>query len=360
MNQSHNELNAVPTYATRGLFAGWNRFWFLPVSPLGLHVVRMLTGLLVLSWLLGYSSTYHELLGTDGWFDELAYEAAEKLPDEANIPTNWGHALIPSSPMLLGIMYLASLIIAALFTLGVATRITAPLVWLTVVAFTSNPVLYYGGDAFLIVLTLYLAIGYVLLDLFPSKGIGSLILGSATAPVWKLSTARQELSAPTSVVANLTLRLIQIHVALIIFMSVLHKFQDPEWWAGDALWYTVYQPFDTDVAALLTRQGQMTGTLIFLSVAAYVTMAWQLTYPLQPITRTGRWVMLIGAAIGWGWCTFISGQPLYGPGIFIGSLAALPAESWPRWFFRSTVSKVSETSFSNSELRNLAGSTSNS
>lgn len=344
MNLTSNVPSDLPTYATNGIFAGWNRFWFRPVSPLGLHVIRLLTGLLVVGWLLGYATTYHELLGTDGWFDAEAYQAATRLPEDANVPTNWGHSLIPSSPMLLGIMYLGSLIVAVLFTLGIATRITAPLVWLVVVAFTSNPVLYYGGDAFLIVLTLYLAIGYIFLDLVKNDGAVSLILGSSSAPAWRWKSASADLAAPTSVLANLILKLIQVHVAVIVFMSVLHKFQDPEWWAGDALWYHVYQPFATDVKSLLGQQGRMNGTLIFLSIATYATLIWQLTYPIQPITRQGRWIMLAGSLIGWAWCALIAGQPIYGPGILIGSLAALPANHWPTWILRNaTMSSVTNS-----------------
>ena len=113
--------------------------------------------------------------------------------------------------------------------------------------------------------------GYLLLDFSPSPGnvefppfwvpFGPLLAGGWTAAVLNYAL-------PTSVVAEFdTLDLFQIHVALIVFyFPFFHKFQDPEWWAGDALWYSLYQPFDTDVKELMGRKGQRSGNSPLLRV----------------------------------------------------------------------------------------------
>lgn len=306
-----------PTSFFPPVFRSWDRFWFQPVAAAQLHLVRALAGITLLAWLLSYAFTYQDYFGANGWFDAEAYGTASKLPSEANVPIKWSHSLIPSSPALLGTLYAGSLLVAALYTLGIALRLVAPLAWLVVMIFTSNPVLYYGGDALLIILTMYLAIGYLFLGWDRANLAGS-ALGAANTALWKFRSA----VAP-SVVANLTLRLIQVHFAIVILMSALHKLQIPEWWAGDAIWYPLYPPFESKISDLLARSGQMDGTLWFISLGTYATIAWQLTYPFQPATSFGRWVMLTGALIGWVWCTWVAGWPLYGPTIFVASVAAV-------------------------------------
>ncbi len=293
-----------------GIWTAWNHFWFEPINPAKLHFIRLLTGLLLLCWLLSFAFTYHQAIGREGWLDSTAYEALGRMPAEANIPFSWGQRLIPASPALLGVVYLAALINGILFTLGRATRLTAPFAWLTVIAFTWNPLLYDGANSVLAILLLYLAVGYIGMHF-------GLNLGSPSAPF-----SRRGEPAQPSVFANLALRLIQVHFAIIIFMSLLHKLQDAEWWAGDALWYSIYTPFETNVGDLLRQSGQRGGLLTMLSLATYLTLAWQLTYPIQPATRLGRWVMIGGSAIGWIWCDLVAKQPLFGPAILIASLAA--------------------------------------
>jgi hypothetical protein len=306
-------MSAINTTSPRpnsGIWSAWNDFWFEPINPAKLHFIRLLTGLLLSCWLLSFAFTYHQAIGRGGWLDATAYEALGRLPAEANIPVSWGHRLIPASPALLGVVYLAALINGILFTLGRGTRLTAPLAWLTVIAFTWNPVLYDGANSLLAILLLYLAIGYMGIHF-------GFNLGSRSAPL-----SRRGESSQASVFANLALRLIQVHFAIIIFMSLLHKLQDAEWWAGDALWYSIYTPFETNIADLLRQSGQRGGLLTMLSLATYLTLAWQLTYPIQPASKLGRWVMLGGSAIGWIWCDLVAKQPLFGPAILIASLAA--------------------------------------
>lgn len=311
----HSNTKAV------GIWSAWNDIWFRPIDPIGLHGVRALTGLILFLWLLSFADSYHELLGKEGWFDNEAYRSALRLPIEANVPKSWGRQLIPSSPVGLGILYTVALASAAALTAGLATRITAPACWLLFVAFTSNPVIYYSGDALLQILLMYLAAGYLVIG-NPLRSP----LGPADAPLWRWRGERRFSSA-----ARCTLRLIQVHFAFIVFLSALHKFQQPEWWAGDALWYPLYPPFDVEASSMLQRVGQEDGTLWMISIGAYLTMLWQLTYPIQPATRYGRVIMLAGAVIGWIWCTFVAGQPVFGPTILIASLAACPESFWQRW-----------------------------
>lgn len=312
-----------------------DRFWFAPVNPLGLHIVRFLTGLVLLAWLLGYAGTYHDFLGRNGWFNDSAYQSLNGLRSQPNVfipMPYWGRQLVAASDTGLTIQYWMSVAVLGLFTAGVATRITAPLTWLIVVAFTSNPVMDYGGDAVLLMLTLYLAAAYLLLDLRGGNPV-TLAIGSRDAmPHRWLGLAGG--NGNTSVWANVILRLIQIHTAIIIVSAGLYKLQDAEWWAGDALWYPMHPPFETDVKPILDLQGQADGYLILLSLATYLTLFWQINFPFLAWIKSTRWIAITGAVLGCLGCWFVYRVPAYGPALLAGTLAFVPACRWEQLLAR--------------------------
>jgi hypothetical protein len=300
-----------PSSSAIGIWEAWNHFWFEPIEPAPFHRVRFLTGLLLSAWLLSFAFSYQDAVGRDGWLDRTAEESLSRLPGSEQIPRSWARVFVPSSPALLGTLYLVLIINAVLLTLGWATRISAPLAWLSVLIFTSNPLLYDGATALLAVLTFYVALGCM------GMHFRLFDLGAPSAPI-----SRRNEPAPPSVFANLALRWIQVHFAIIVFMSLLHKLQDAEWWAGDALWYAIYTPFETNVSDLLRQSGRRDGWLTLLSLATYATLAWQLTFPIQPLSRLGRWIMLGGGVIGWIWCDLVAKQPIFGPTLMIAIIAS--------------------------------------
>src|SRR5206468_2061904 len=96
----------APPAPTRGLFAGWTGFWFSPADPVGLHVLRILAGLLFLSWLLPFAGHVDSLFGLQGWFDLQAYAEANRLPEGPPAPLGWSLLyLSAASPALLPVLY---------------------------------------------------------------------------------------------------------------------------------------------------------------------------------------------------------------------------------------------------------------
>src|SRR5437016_4204378 len=60
----------------------WVRFWFRATHPVPLHIVRVLTGLVLISWLLPFAGQVDAFYGQGGWFDVEAYKAIPRLDDE--------------------------------------------------------------------------------------------------------------------------------------------------------------------------------------------------------------------------------------------------------------------------------------
>ncbi len=320
----------------------WTRFWFAPTDAVGLHVVRLLTGLLLLAWLLPSAGHVQELYGMRGWFDQQAYEELFKLEhqpptrpgeEEENRnpmqPLGWSVLFqVGSNPLALTAVYWGSIAVLVLFTLGIWTRLTSVLTWVIVASFTTGPAISYDGDVLLVILSLYLMVGYLLLhQRTPGQSLAARLLGSSDTLFLGLRSRPRP-----SIAANLALRLLQVHLAIVVVTSGLHKLQMGEWWAGVALWYPLHPAFETTVAQARSSISDPDAYLFFLSIGAYAALAWQLTFPLFAWRPRWRALLLGGAAVSWLGLIFIYRLPLLGPALFIGCLGFVSPEGWHRLF----------------------------
>src|ERR1700682_3434806 len=65
-------------------FEAWTNFWFTPIHPVGLHIVRFLAGLLFTLWLITLAGHQTSFFGLAGWVDR---DAATRL--RADFQTGW-------------------------------------------------------------------------------------------------------------------------------------------------------------------------------------------------------------------------------------------------------------------------------
>jgi hypothetical protein len=337
-----------PAVESNGLTASWTRFWFVSVDPIGLHVIRVSAGLLFLAWLLPLAGNIDSLFGLQGWVDRQAYVDAAKMqadlqkaklegdldalkvPDRK--PISWSVLyLANNNPVLLGPIYWTAIGIFVLFTLGLWTRVTSVLTWIMVASFTANPAFNPDVNPFLLILSLYLMVGYVLMA--PGgKNQSRLawLLGWTAFLRLDRATAKPEAGRASSIGANVALRLLQVHLAIVIVTSGLHKLQFSEWWAGHAFWYQLFPPYETTLAAVRAYAPTSEFLLGVLSLAAYVTLAWQLSFPMFAWKSRWRWLVIGGAIVGWLGSAFLYGIPLVGPALFIGCLSYVTASEWDR------------------------------
>ena len=71
------------------MLQAWQRVWFSPTAPVGLHVLRVLAGLLFIGWLLPFAGEVEALFGLAGWFDQTAYLEASRLAEPPPVPLSW-------------------------------------------------------------------------------------------------------------------------------------------------------------------------------------------------------------------------------------------------------------------------------
>lgn len=279
--------------------------------------MRTIVGVLVVLWLLTYFGRQAEYFGFSSWLDRDVYSQVKKLPNGFAVPDSpatrlpaapWSPMYFATSPAVVHVIYVIAIISAAAFALGIFPIVTAPLTWLGVCSFTSNPILNgSGGDSFLLLFTFYLMIGFCARPLLP-EGVAD----------------------------RLAMRLLQVHIAVLIFSAGLGKLQQSIWWEGAALWFPLNPAYELTREKIeqLRAAGGIASELKMLAVVAYLILVWQLTFPVFAFKRWARLWIVGGAFLGvlGGWYIFRS--LMFGPTWFVATLAFLTADEWQELWSR--------------------------
>lgn len=284
----------------------WDRFWFRPADALVLGLLRFLAGCVIfythLAWSFELETFFgersiipadHRGLLADGW--NFYWSHFDWLP---------GFLLWPA--------HVLALLIMAMFALGWKTRITSILTALLVISYANRATgAQFGLDQINAFLAIYLALGpsgdYFSLDRWLSRRRG------ATAP------------APT-VMANLSLRLIQVHMCLVYFFAGTGKLLGQTWWEGTAIWGAVanYEYQTLDLTWLASE-------LWLVNLLTWITLFWEVSYPFLIWPRLTRpiWILIavavhLGIGVAMGMMTF-------GLIMVVGNLSFLTASFVRRW-----------------------------
>lgn len=255
---------------------GWNWFWFTPADPLMLGFARVVAGSVLFWVLLVTGPLLNSFYGPEAWIDQptanlirtqtpyipplpswdpddgpdtrqgIEYQPElNRSPDVPDYARRWNlwpgytysmgqpqfspyfHA---STPAELWTTHVLCLTVVALFTLGVATRITSVLAWIVTLSYSHRvTAALFGMDTMMALTLLYLMIGpsgdALSLDRWwAMRRRGLPVLGTRPEP---------------SVMAGVALRLFHVHFAFIYLASGTTKLQGPAWWNGTAIWQTL-------------------------------------------------------------------------------------------------------------------------
>lgn len=314
----------VPSDRSNGIIGAWARFWFLPINPLALHAVRIAAGLAFLVWLLPIAGHAAAFYGPDGWVDLQAYQELGELSDGPTIGWSIFYLAGTSSAMTV-VLYWFCILAIVLFTLGVWPRLTGVLTWLAVLSFTANPLLTIDAHSLYVLLATYLMLGYLLLGQESSQlSAAARVLG----PVHPLR-GDAELSRP-SIGPRIALRILQLHLALAIMISGIHKLQFPVWLSGDAFWYALNPALEATEASLRKHADHPTAYLTWIGLAAYAALAWQILFPVFAWRRLGWALVPIGGLVSCVAMPILYGDPMYGTALLAGSAAFVPVSVWER------------------------------
>jgi hypothetical protein len=302
---------AVVRRAADRVWTPWRDFWFKPADPLPLAVMRILFGLMLFYTHLVWGMNLEGFFGPNGWQGDTLVHTFQQGSYAWSF---WWH--VPGALHLA--VHILCLVVLALFTFGVCTPLTSILAYLITVSYAYRaPLANYGLDQINAIAALYLAIGpsgaTLSIDrLWRRKRNARIALATG-------KTAAEEPVVP-SARANLTLRLMQVHVCVIYIFACQSKLQGESWWNGQAIWQAVsnleYQSTDLTWLAwypwlvnILTH-----GTVLF--EMTFWALVWR---PLcRPI------VLLIGVAIHLGIGAFM-GMWTFGLAMVFLYVAFVPA-----------------------------------
>ncbi len=281
----------------------WNRFWFTPADSRLPSLLRILVGGMVLYTHLVWSISLESFALADGLIPE-AYVRGE-VGDSKFF---WSHLFGIESAATLWTVHIIALIIFAMFALGLFTRVTSILSFLLVVSYGNRLAPgQFGLDQINAFATMYLAVGpcgrYFSIDSWIRKKRG------IELPL-------------TSTSANISLRLIQIHMCIVYLFAGLAKLQGETWVTGNAIWGAFasyeYQTLDMTWTA---------DNLFLINVFTFGTILFELSYCALIWNRFCRpWLLLSAVAmhLGIGICM---GMMTFGLIMIFANMAFLP----PKW-----------------------------
>jgi hypothetical protein len=294
--------------SARSLAKDWDAFWYTPADPTVLGLLRVLTGLMLLYTHAVWGLGLDDFFGPTSWLSPDLVRALQRDGFAYSfwwwVPSGWlwpAHAL--------------SMVVLALFALGLWTRATSILALFVAISYAHRvPAALFGLDQINVMLTLYLAIG-------PS--------GQALSVDRWLARRRGGAGAlPPSpgAAANLALRLIQVHMCVIYFFAGISKLQGPAWWSGEALWRAF--------ANLEYQSADMTWLARYpwlLNLSTHLSVLWEVFFCVLIWSRRWRPLMLAGAVVMHLGIGAFLGMWTFGLIMLVGCASFLPDEAVRRF-----------------------------
>lgn len=266
--------------------SSWQNFWFRPADTLTLGLMRLLTGGMLVYNLLVWSIDLQAFFGRSG------LQPADVIQGFHGPGRGYSFLFYVSDEWLPAVHW-ACVAVAAMFCLGIGTRLTSIAAWAITISYSQRvPVANFGLDQILGLLCMYLAIG-------PSGD-------SLSVDAWLRHRRVPLLPRPKKASARMTLRLIQIHLCVIYFWAGFAKLKGDSWWTGEAMWQVIanqeYQTLD------LTWMASVPWLPYLI---AHITVAWEVFFcvliwvpALRPLMLLMGTLMHVGIGAFMGMWTF--------------------------------------------------------
>lgn len=276
----------------------WTEFWFTPVGPRPLALVRILGGLLALALWASYA------WDLETWFGPLGMVspgllAAWRSPYAVSL-----FDLTTSSPSLLIAYGLGGLVLLAV-TIGLATPVTTVL---GAIAFASllhrGPMLVGPADDVMAVILWCLAIGRSGDALSADRLIGARLGRPAPRP---------------SVRTRIALGLLRVHAAVIAGAAALAQLKGDVWWNGTAAWWLAARA----ESPLVDLTGAFLQSEYLVNLVTHATVLFEIAFAVGLWIPAVRRVVARAGLVAWPLIGLVAGEPFWGLAVAVLSVGCL-------------------------------------
>lgn len=287
---------------------GWNQFWFRPRTAETLGLLRILVGLTALYVVATFAPDLATFFGPNGLLPKSMVDNWLETR-AATLSPLWYCA----STTELYVALALALIVLALFTAGVLTRVTSVLAWLAVLSFSHRgPLLTQLVEPLLALSTLYLCIGPC---------------GRAfSVDAWRKRGAEKSPSAADCGCTSATIsqRLLQLHTSAIYLLMGLGKLAAGDlWFNGEAVWRLAAKP----ESRLLDLTGWLHSHPFVYQGWSHAIVLFELVFAVLIWHRLARPLLLGLSVLHWAGLAVLTGDVPFCVLMCSLGLAFVPPES---------------------------------
>lgn len=299
-------INWICSSWLRPAVVAWDQFWFTPSKPHTLALIRILGGGMLFYTHLVWTFGLTDFLGSKAWITADTARSLGSGFDGRNFTLSYLSYV--ESPSLLWTLHLSALVVFALLTVGLLTRIVAPIGLAIALAYCHRLTgSLYGLDQVNVLMATYLAIS-------PCGAVLSL-------DRWLVRRRGAPLAPNSHVMTTIATRLIQIQMCIVYLFGGISKMRGEQWWDGSAVWFA---------AANLEYQSVSLTWLVhhrwLIALLTHITVFWETFYPVLIWPRLTRPIFLAMAVAVHGGIALFLGMPTFGLAMIIGNLAFVPPE----------------------------------
>ena len=285
---------------TAAVGEGWNEFWFSRASSKPLAVIRIMTGLLVLVYFLSFTSDLKRWFAPDGLMPQ---ESVTRLttPEDGQ-SYRFTLLKVVSKPNELYVFHCIGIAASVCLAVGLFSRVAAGLSLAILLSYVHRvPMITGFAEPILAPLLFYLC--------FAPAGEW---LG---VNAW-LARRKSDADPEPSILANLSLRAIQVHLAALVFMMGTAKLSAENWWMGEAVWNLLAQTRSRPVDLSSLRASPF-----FINFWTHALVAFDFAFPVLIWNRFARPVLLICGVILWLSIALAAGHLLFALTMITASIA---------------------------------------
>jgi uncharacterized membrane protein YphA (DoxX/SURF4 family) len=291
----------------RGVAGAWDRFWFTPQQPHTLALIRILGGAMLFYTHLVWTLDLVAFLGPHSWLTADTVQLLNQGPDGRGYA--WSYLYWVESPAVIWILHIAALVVFALLTVGLFTRVTAILAFVITLSYCHRITgSWFGLDQINAFIATYLMLG--------SSG------AVYSVDRWLAARRGEERPVQPKVGTNIAVRLLQVHMCIIYLFGGIGKMRGENWWDGSATWLALasleYQSLDM---TWLVRHRWL------LALLTHVTVLWETFYCFLIWPKLTRPICLLLAVFVHGGIALFLGMPTFGLAMLIGNLAFIYPET---------------------------------